>query len=66
MGTAGPDFSNPKSPTGWKAALHGPQRTGYQPQHPVPDEEDDEKDDDPSAGAVCTPSDDFKKLIFIN
>ena len=62
MGTAGPHLGPPKSPTGRKAALHGPQRTRDQPQHPVP-EENEEKEEDPLTGAVWIPVEDFKKLI---
>ena len=50
--TAGLYLEPPKTQSGRKAALHGPQRTGDQPQHPVPDEDEDEENDDPSAETV--------------
>ena len=55
MGTAGSHLGPLKSTIGRKAALHDPQRTGDQPQHPVPDEDEEEKKEDPYAGAVWTP-----------
>ena len=41
-----------KSQTGRKAALHGPKRTGDQPQHPVPEKKEEEKKKNPSSGPV--------------
>ena len=43
IGTAGPHLGPLKSPTGRKAALHGPQRTRDKPQHPVLEKEEEEK-----------------------
>ena len=63
MWTTGPHLGLSKAQPGRKAALHGPQRTGDQPQHPVLEKKEEEKKKDPSAGAVWTPAVEFKKLI---
>ena len=60
MGTAGTHLGPFKNPTGATSSWHGPQRTGDQSQHPVPDEDEEEKKEAPSAGAVWTPCRGFK------
>ena len=62
MGTAGPHLGPLKTQPERKAALHGPQRTGDQPQHPVLEKKEVEMKKDPSAGAVWTPCSGIQKI----
>ena len=62
MGTVGPHLGLPKTQPVRKAALHGPQRNGDQPQHPVSEEEEEEEDEDSSTGVVWTPCREFQKI----
>ena len=62
METVGPHLRPPKNPTGAIASLHGPQRTGDQPQHQVSKE--DEEEENPYAGAEWTACRGFQKINF--
>ena len=60
MGTAGPHLGPLKSPTEAKSSSTWSPENRDQPQHPVPDEDEEEKKEDLSAGAVWTPCRGFK------
>ena len=54
IGTAGPHLGLSKAQPGQNAALHGPQFSGDQPQHPVLEKEEEDKKKNLSIGAVWT------------